>query len=279
MDYIPSSRVILEDTESKPRTKEEDKSLGSGRLVEVGERVLSRRPSRLEEEGRLEPRRSSLEDRRAILDERRPSMDERRPSMDERRPSMDERRPSMDDRRPSMDERRPSMDERRPSMDERIPSMDERRPSMDERRPSMDERRPSVEERRPGGKPSFGIEGRRGARRGHKFEAQDRYDNVRSRAIDLNSKVGTSGSPVELIANFFPMVTKPTWCLYNYRVDYSPDEERPAMKKRLLRIHNATLGANIFDGTNMYTIRRLDPEVSFMSIFFFIKSFNAIFPI
>lgn len=141
--------------------------------------------------------------------------------------------------------------------------LETRRPSrageeerMEVRRPNVEPRKPSTEDREPD------TDGRRGARRGQRFDFRDRYDNVKSRAIDLNSKMGTSGTRVDLIANFFPMVTKPTWCLYNYRVDYAPEEERVQVKKRLLRVHNAIIGANIFDGSNMYTIRRLDPEVS-----------------
>lgn len=58
----------------------------------------------------------------------------------------------------------------------------------------------------------------------------------------------------------------PNWCLYKYRVDFEPDEERTYVRKGMLRLHKEKVGPYIFDGTLLYTSTRL-PDVS-TSIFY-----------
>jgi aubergine-like protein len=73
---------------------------------------------------------------------------------------------------------------------------------------------------------------------------------------------GTSGRTVMLKANYFRLETHTDWCLYQYRVDFAPEEDRTRVRKALLRNHQAVLGSYIFDGTVMYTSRRLAQDVS-----------------
>lgn len=47
------------------------------------------------------------------------------------------------------------------------------------------------------------------------------------------------------------------WALFQYHVDFSPEEDRTVVRKGLLKLHQKSLGAYIFDGTLMYTSRRL----------------------
>lgn len=68
---------------------------------------------------------------------------------------------------------------------------------------------------------------------------------------------GTTGSKVLLQANYFKLKSKTDWCLYQYRVDIAPDEDRTIVRKSLLRTHKAALGAYLFDGTVLYTSNRL----------------------
>lgn len=58
------------------------------------------------------------------------------------------------------------------------------------------------------------------------------------------------------------------WGLYQYHVDFAPEEDRTIVRKGLLRLHKEKLGAYIFDGTVMYTSTRL-PEV--IALFFLIN--------
>lgn len=64
-----------------------------------------------------------------------------------------------------------------------------------------------------------------------------------------------------LQANYFQLITTPDWCIYQYRVDFAPEEDRTSVRKGLLRLHREKIGAYIFDGTVLYSSNRL-PEVS-----------------
>lgn len=72
---------------------------------------------------------------------------------------------------------------------------------------------------------------------------------------------GSSGRAVKLMANYFKLETHTNWCLYQYRVDFAPEEDRTPIRKGLLRNHKAVLGGYIFDGTMMFTSHRLNPDV------------------
>lgn len=63
-----------------------------------------------------------------------------------------------------------------------------------------------------------------------------------------------------LQANYFKLLTSTDWCLYQYRVDFAPEEDRTIVRKGLLRLHRKTLGAYVFDGTVLYSSRHI-PDV------------------
>ncbi|XP_063230017.1 piwi-like protein Siwi [Bacillus rossius redtenbacheri] len=83
---------------------------------------------------------------------------------------------------------------------------------------------------------------------------------IRTRPDNLNSKLGTSGQPIRLTANYFMLETRPDWVLYQYRVDFSPDEDLTVIRKGLLRDHKAKFGGYLFDGTMLFTTLRLNPD-------------------
>jgi len=108
------------------------------------------------------------------------------------------------------------------------------------------------------------VEGRgrgRGRGRGERPDRTEVHDLVPSRSADLTSKRGTTGQPVNLLANFFVLDKRPNWCIYHYRVDFVPEETLTPFKKSLVRAHEHTLGAYMFDGSSMYTAHQLDPHV------------------
>lgn len=78
--------------------------------------------------------------------------------------------------------------------------------------------------------------------------------------------LGGFGQPIQLQANYFKLLSTTDWCLYQYRVDFSPPEDRNVVCKGLLRAHRPTLGAYIFDGTVLYTSTKL-PEVRIFNFF------------
>lgn len=57
------------------------------------------------------------------------------------------------------------------------------------------------------------------------------------------------------------------WALYQYHIDFSPEEDRTAVRKGLLRVHQKSIGAYIFDGTLMYTSHRLSDVSIYNCIF------------
>lgn len=71
------------------------------------------------------------------------------------------------------------------------------------------------------------------------------------------SKVGTSGQPLNLTSNYFKMLTNKEWDIFQYRVDFVPEIEDTRLKKALLRREKAQVGGNLFDGTMIFTCKRI----------------------
>jgi len=82
----------------------------------------------------------------------------------------------------------------------------------------------------------------------------------------LKFSLGNSGQPVKLLANYFPITSYTNWCLYQYRVDFNPEEDRISTKRGLLGQHRERLGGYLFDGTMLFSGSRFDPPVSIVEI-------------
>lgn len=66
---------------------------------------------------------------------------------------------------------------------------------------------------------------------------------------------------MRLSANYFQILTHTEWNLYQYRVDFAPEEDRTHIKKHLFReATKEILPGYIFDGSMMFTSRRLQPD-------------------
>ncbi|KAG7210785.1 hypothetical protein KM043_012278 [Ampulex compressa] len=102
----------------------------------------------------------------------------------------------------------------------------------------------------------------RGAMRGRRILPMDILE---TKPKTLATKKGMAGSGVLLQSNYFKLLSMPDWCLYQYRVDFAPEEDRTAVRKGLLRLHKETLGAYIFDGTVLYTSNRLKEKLELVS--------------
>ncbi|XP_072938555.1 piwi-like protein Siwi [Epargyreus clarus] len=100
----------------------------------------------------------------------------------------------------------------------------------------------------------------RGSRRGGGRILPEQMTVLRTRPATVTSKKGSTGMPLDLMANYFTVETTPQWRLHQYHVDISPEEDRTHVRKALLRIHNKTLGGYLFDGTVLYTVKRLHPD-------------------
>lgn len=81
---------------------------------------------------------------------------------------------------------------------------------------------------------------------------------------------GKSGQIVRIQTNFFKLTAREKWSLIKYHVDFNPEEDRTSMRKILLRVHSRNFpGAHLFDGSTIFSIFPLCPEVSkvFVEIF------------
>lgn len=79
---------------------------------------------------------------------------------------------------------------------------------------------------------------------------------------------GSAGHQVKLQANYFPLLSKTDWCLYQYRVDFDPSIDMTPERRRLLRgIRERLAHSYLFDGTVMFCSYRLDPDVSIELIY------------
>jgi hypothetical protein len=74
------------------------------------------------------------------------------------------------------------------------------------------------------------------------------------------SQQGTSGQKIDLISNYFRVITSPEWTLFQYQVNFSPVEDDIGVRKGLIRSQKEVLRSYIFDGSRMlYTPNKL-PE-------------------
>lgn len=60
--------------------------------------------------------------------------------------------------------------------------------------------------------------------------SKDRMSRMAERSVEpmtrpahITSVVGTSGKPCKLVSNFFKVQSSTSWCLYEYRVDFTPE--------------------------------------------------------
>lgn len=88
-----------------------------------------------------------------------------------------------------------------------------------------------------------------------------------SRGSQMLSKIactssGTTGSPIQLTANFFRILSRPEWVLYQYHVDYKPPMESRRLRSALLFQHEEALGSvRSFDGAVLFLPCRLPNKV------------------
>ncbi|MBN3296088.1 PIWL1 protein, partial [Amia calva] len=98
-----------------------------------------------------------------------------------------------------------------------------------------------------------------GERGGRRRDFHDVGINTRGAMEHVKeSKTGVSGSAIELRANYFRILSRPQWVLYQYHVDYNPPMESRRLRSALLYMHDETLGSTrSFDGAILFLPHRL----------------------
>lgn len=96
---------------------------------------------------------------------------------------------------------------------------------------------------------------------------ESRYAEVQLRPAHVESKAGTTGAPIQLVANYFILHTRPDAAIYQYHVDFNPPVDSKALRKKLLRDHEELVGkVRAFDGMVLFLPRRLpNPETDLVS--------------
>lgn len=72
---------------------------------------------------------------------------------------------------------------------------------------------------------------------------------------------GSSGAPIPLTSNFFRIVSRPQWVLYQYHVDFQPPIESRRLRTALLFQHEVLGIARTFDGAILFLPQRLQDKV------------------
>ncbi|CAL1616189.1 unnamed protein product [Knipowitschia caucasica] len=96
-------------------------------------------------------------------------------------------------------------------------------------------------------------------RGGHRRDFNDAGINTRQVMEHVkDSKCGTSGRAIQLSANFFRILSRPQWVLYQYHVDFKPSIESRRFRSAMLYQHEEILGsARSFDGALLFLPHRL----------------------
>lgn len=85
------------------------------------------------------------------------------------------------------------------------------------------------------------------------------YTFCETRPTELNSKKGSSGIPINIQANFFRLLKSPSWSLYQYRVDFTPNVLDTRLSKALIAQQRPNFGCGyLFDGTLLYLTKKLE---------------------
>lgn len=77
-----------------------------------------------------------------------------------------------------------------------------------------------------------------------------------------NTKKGYTGTTVTLGTNYFRLIRKPEWNIFQYRIDFAPDIEAVVIRKALLRPHMKLFNGFLFDGTMLFSSTKLPSEVT-----------------
>lgn len=77
----------------------------------------------------------------------------------------------------------------------------------------------------------------------------------------MKDKHGKRGRPVNLLTNYFRILKQPTWQLYQYRVDFSPEVLLRGLKNRLIFEQKTLFGSYLFDGTILVLMGKLNDDV------------------
>ncbi|XP_077505848.1 piwi-like protein 1 [Amblyomma americanum] len=92
----------------------------------------------------------------------------------------------------------------------------------------------------------------------------DEFAVVETRPAHIDNKRGTSGSAINVVANYFRLISMPQFCIHQYHVEFTPTVESSRMRRALLvdhmHIFNKCL---VFDGmSDLKSPTRLQQDIT-----------------
>ncbi|GFY37292.1 piwi-like protein 1 [Trichonephila inaurata madagascariensis] len=81
-------------------------------------------------------------------------------------------------------------------------------------------------------------------------------------------KKGLSGERISIVANYFELLSRPTWAVFQYHVDFAPLVESSRLRHAFIRDHKETLGdCFLFDGmSDLKTVKKIESGTELFSI-------------
>lgn len=99
------------------------------------------------------------------------------------------------------------------------------------------------------------------ATRGGRRNRAEILEIVCTKPVEINSKKGTSGTVIDLLANYLRVQKDKNFSLQQYHVNFIPDIDIPIVRKALIREHKKTLGGYLYDGVStVYLTKSLEKE-------------------
>ncbi|XP_043950297.2 protein aubergine [Drosophila biarmipes] len=84
-------------------------------------------------------------------------------------------------------------------------------------------------------------------------------DVVHSRPQGLATKNGVTGTRITVQTNYFKLLKRPNWTIYQYHVDFVPDVDNTRIRRAFINHHRSLLGGYIFDGTILFCTTQFKP--------------------
>jgi len=84
-----------------------------------------------------------------------------------------------------------------------------------------------------------------------------------TKPANCTTKMGTAGTPLKIICNYFEVKSRADFVLYQYHVDFAPVIDNKRMRIALFNDHSSKFPNNkAFDGGTLYTLTKLPDETT-----------------
>jgi len=82
---------------------------------------------------------------------------------------------------------------------------------------------------------------------------------------NCTGKQGETGEKIPIICNYFEVISQPNWVLFQYHVDFAPVVDSKRLRMQLMKPHDHLFQNKAFDGSTIYSLTKLDKEVTEIS--------------